>query len=345
LPPSDVNYYFEVANRNKRSIVLNVKNERGREVLYRLVEGADVFVSSWTERVLKNLAVDYDTLKRVNPKIVYVACSGWGEKGEGRGKGAFDLAVQGRSGLMYGCWNPEKKPLYLGLGYCDLTGGLQTAYAVLLGLVCRERSGIAQKLGVSLYSAALQMGILCTAATLEGGRPPLTDRLQMRNPLLNFYGTKDNRLIVLSMPMSDPYWPTFCKCLGLEELENDPKFKDHMTRIQNSKELTSILDKVFATKTQAEWMDIVKGSELIIDPVQTFEEAVEDPQAWANDYFIEVPTSRMKRQIGFLVQPSETPGSVRMPAPEFGQHTEEILLGLGYTWDDISKLKEVEAVG
>ncbi len=177
--------------------------------------------------------------------------------------------------------------------------------------------------------------------------PAARGRPRAREPLWNHYQAKDGKWFMLSMLPSDRYWPDFCRVTGLEHLEKDPRFENVEKRSQNAEELISILDELFATKTRDEWFEVFSRAELIVERLQDYEDLISDPQAWANDYFVEYQhrTIGPLKIVGVPFQLSETPGDPRAPAPELGEHTEEVLLEIGgYTWEDIEKLKDEEVI-
>ena len=244
--------------------------------------------------------------------------------------------------------DPGMPPFSIGWGVADQTGAVMTAYGVLAALLARERLGIGQELDVSLLGTMIfvqQMTV--NSAVMLGAELARFPRYRVGNPLLNHYMCADNRWIMLGMNQADRHWPNFCRVLGIENLEKDPRFENLWVRGQNSEDLVAILDKIFPTKTSEEWIIQLRAADLVVARVNTISDLENDPQVVANDYIIEFDHPALGRKIkmvGIPVQLRQTPGSVRLPAPEFGQHTEEVLLELGYSWDEISHLKEEEVI-
>lgn len=340
--------YFEVNNRGKRSITLNLQADEGKEVLYRLVKKADVFVHNYRQGVPERLKVDYDTLKKYNPRLIYAAASGFGTKGPDSATGALDLVSLARSGIstLFASEDSPGIPHYGGLG--DQTGAIITAYGILAALIARERFGIGQKVDTSLLMSMMALQGLMLGKALYLNKPAVqTDRKKPRNVLWNFYKCKDGKWIVLAMLQSDRYWPEVCKALEVERLINDPRFKEDALREKNSQELVAILDGIFLNKTSAEWHDIMRKNDLISTPVQSLNDLPNDPQVIANEYIIDCNHECIGpvKVLGVPVALSETPGKVIAEAPEFGQHTEEVLMELGgYSWDEITALREKKAI-
>jgi len=341
------NFYFESCNRNKRSIVLDLSTEKGKEVFFKLIRQADVFVTNLSISAPKRLGIDYEALSAINPRLIYAHCSGWGREGPDAGALSFDYTGIARSGTMMMAGERDGPPATFIPGMGDELGGLICAWAVTAALYAREKTGKGQLVDTSLMGALIAFhGVNFAAPGILGQEIPRYSRAEAGNPIYNHYRCKDDRWIVIAHLQPDRYWPNVCKALGLEELENDPRFSTIEARHDNCKELVAILDEKFATRTRDEWMEIFKKEDIIYTPVQSASEVFKDPQALANDYIIGVdhPVWGKIKMLGFPWTFHDTPASVKREAPELGQHTEEILLEFGYTWEDIAKLKEAEVI-
>jgi crotonobetainyl-CoA:carnitine CoA-transferase CaiB-like acyl-CoA transferase len=228
----------------------------------------------------------------------------------------------------------------------DRTAGFHMVAGIAAALFHRERTGEGQELEFSLYHS----GVWTLAADLQvamGGLPlQIHDRKRAINPLVNTYRAGDGRWIQLAMLQPDLSWAGFCRALDRRELENDPRFADMERRAENNEELVAILDEAFATRPSREWEARLKAHDCIFGLVYTPEEAIADPQALANGFFVEMehPVMGKAQMVTTPVKFGRNPASVRSPAPEVGQHTEEVLLEAGYTWDDIASLKEAGVI-
>lgn len=340
---SAVNWRFVVHNRNKKSLALDLKKAPGRDILYSLIQRSDVFMSNYELGALQRLKVDYTTLSQLNPRLVYAFLTGYGTAGPDRDQRGFDLAAAwARTGMQYLLGESVGPPPQQRGGVLDRTVGFQMVAGILAALLHREKTGKGQELELSLYHS----GVWTLAADLQvalGGLPlTIHDRTQAPNPLVNTYRTKDDRWLQLAMNQADLSWHDFCQAIERPELENDPRFSNIETRTEHRQELIGILDEVFAAKTIEEWEKKLKESNSIYARVQTPDEVLADPQALANNFFaeIEYPAVGQTKIVTTPVKFHQNPASVRTPAPEVGQHTEEVLLDLGYSWDDISRLKE-----
>ncbi len=339
---NEVNWGIQLLNRNKKGIALNLKTESGREILYRLVREYDVFMSNYELSTLKKLKADYTTLSRLNPKLVYAVLTGYGTVGPDRNERGFDYsAAWARSGAMYMVGEPGSIPPPQRGGMMDRVVGAHIVAGITAALLHREKTGKGQKVEFSLYHTGVWTLAQDIEAALVGLPLPKHERIKEPNPLFNSYRTKDDRWFWLAMLQSDLSWSDFCQAIERPELENDPRFNDMLKRWQNCEELIRILDEILASKTMKQWERIFKKNNCIYGRVATPVEVTTDPQAIANGFFADLryPDVEMK-VVTPPVKFCENPASVRTPAPEIGQHTEEILLDLGYGWEDITQLKE-----
>jgi len=344
------NFYFEANNRNKKGIALDLKTEEGRQVLYDLVAKSDVFVQNFRKGVAKRLGLDYAALREHNPQLVYANATGYGPEGPESAEPSFDHLGLARSGIMYAAGEPDMPPLAVTGGIADQMGGVMLAYGVMAALVARERCGVGQEVHAShLGSMAWLQGLSVSSKLMAGFSFHRGHRSRAGNPLWNHYECKDGKWIALAMLQADRYWADFCRAVDRPELATDERFNDPADRARNAEAAITILDQAFATRTRDEWVARLRESEgdFIFTIVNSVEDLPEDPQILANDYVVDFdhPQYGNTRLLGIPVQLSETPGSIRIPAPELGQHTEEILLDLlGYDWDRITELREREVI-
>ena len=337
---------FGLNNRNKRGMAFDLKQPEGRDIVYKLAADADIFVSNLPAASLKGLELDYDHLSEINPRLIYAHASGYGEKGPDMNKPGYDAtAFWARSGLMTAHALPDQPPVNQGVaGIGDQVSGLVLFGGVLLALYNRTNTGKGQKVDLSLLGMGTWVCSLGLQYVLSGGeKRERVPRHETTNPLVNLYRAKDGKWVYfLSLP-DEPYWSPICNALGLEELEHDLRFSTRDQRLENNVALIALIDEAMLAKSVDEWTPIFDAHELIWTHIPSdFYEVVEDPQVLANDHIVEVdhPDFGPTKIISTPIRLNDQTPPIRTLAPEIGQHNEEILLGLDYSWDDIAKLQE-----
>jgi crotonobetainyl-CoA:carnitine CoA-transferase CaiB-like acyl-CoA transferase len=350
LPTNAPNIMLEMANRGKRSVGLDVTHDRGREVLRRLVERADVFLTSWLGAALRKYHLDVDDVREWNPRIVYARGTGMGPKGPEADRPGFDATTYWfRAGFADSLTPDDQEwPISQRLGIGDIPSGAILAGGVAGALLARERTGTSPLVDVSLFSsAAWTLSPDIASGWLNPGtRRALIGRGDAKNPLANMYRTKDDRVLSLVMMDSDRYWDDFCRHLDLEHLIDDPRFSDSGRRRTTALELITILDGVFGGRTVDEWRPVLSTMKGAWTVVQTAAELARDPQFVANDFFtavVERPGDVDLRLPQPPVRYDETPVELHR-MPEHAEHTEEVLLELGYAWDDVAAMKDAGTV-
>ena len=344
------NFYFEANNRNKRGLTLDLKQEEAGEIVYGLVAKSDVFVQNFRKGVAGRLGLDYATLKKHNPKLIYASATGYGPLGPDSDQPSFDYLGLARSGIMNAAGEPDMPPLAIAGGVADQMGAIMLSYGILAALIAREKHGVGQEVDAShLGSMAMLQGLSLSAKLMMGFSLPRGFRNQAGNPLWNHYRCQDDKWLALAMLQPDRYWSQFCAALGRPELAEDERFADLRVRGANAGACIEILDEVFVSKPRDAWIETLGESpgDFIFTIVNSVDELPDDPQILANDYVIEFdhPQHGTTKMMGMPVRLSETPGQVRTPAPELGQHTEEILLDvLGYDWDRLTDLRKREII-
>jgi len=348
VPPADFNYLFEAFNRNKKSVAINAKSEPGREVIYKLVEQSDIFISNYRPAAIEKLSIGYPTLSRINPKLIYVHITGYGAKGPGKDWPAFDeTAFWARSGIMAILGEPDSPCPSLHGAIGDLTTSLGVFGSIMLALYHRERTGQGQKIDASLLASGAWVAGWDLQASLYNGQDVLRQSRKKRaNPMHNIYRTKDGRWLQFSMAQTERYWPVLCRALDREDLLHDDRFSSHEKRCQNSEVVISILDEIIATKTLAEVEDRFYAEGMVWAPAQTMTEVTNDPQLAANEVLIEYdhPTLGRFRGIDSPIRLSGCTDKVKSAAPELGQHTEEVMRALGYAPGQIEELRKQQAI-
>jgi crotonobetainyl-CoA:carnitine CoA-transferase CaiB-like acyl-CoA transferase len=341
---SDVNFMIEIPNRGKRSVGLDISTDGGRELLYKLVETADVFVTNHLPDVRTRLGIDVDAIRAHNPNVIYVRGSGMGQRGPDKDKGGFDGATfWGRAGLAMAFkdadaeWPVDQRP-----AFGDVMGGLTIAGGIAAALVRRERTGVPSIVDVSLLGMGLYaLGPDITSAKLyEGVEIPAFDRDSMPNPLVGTYPTKDGRFIILLLLQADRFWPDLAEHLDRPDLIEDPRFKDGMARYEHRAECIQVLREIFRSRDYADWCERFQTLKGVWAPLQTPLELHDDAQVIANGYLEQITLDSGTQFVlpANPVQFDETPASVGR-APDHGEHTDEVLLELGLSYDEILEHK------
>lgn len=338
-----VDWLFELDNRNKRSVTLDIGKKKGQAVLRRLLDKTDVFITSLRPSELERYDLEYPRLSRRNPRLIFASLTGYGRKGPDREKRGYDVnAFWARSGFMATIREPDMPPAFPRGGMGDHAASIALACGIATALFARERTGVGQEVDVSLYNTGVWILSIDVSCALTTGEYPGLRKRSETPAMTNVYRTGDDKWIYFAHLQQDPYWPGFCRALGLEHLERDDRFSTLETRMANNEELFRIVDSVMAKRPLSEWTAILDENGLIYAPVQDALDVTRDEQAWANDYFttIKHPTLGTVKLVANPIKLSETPSSIRSTAPEMGQHTEEVLLENGYSWDDIARFKD-----
>jgi crotonobetainyl-CoA:carnitine CoA-transferase CaiB-like acyl-CoA transferase len=347
MPPP--NPGFQLDNRGKRSTAINLDHTEGRAAVLRMAAEADIFITNLVPRRLARYGLRYEDLSKDHPRLIYAGLSAYGAKGEERDRLGFDFnAFWARSGIMSLVGDRDGPPAMPRSGMGDHATTLAIAWAIMVALYERERTGEGQELQASLLNTGLWVLGSDVQTALMGMPPaPKHARVAPRNPIANDYCTKDGRWILIQGNQPERDWPRVCAALGLEHLRDDPRFRTTPERQKHSAELVVLLDAAIAQRTRAEWGPILDQHGLIWAPAQDLSEAIEDPQARANGYFVEVehPSLGRFRTIDTPIRFGKTEAGARGAAPELGQHTEEVLLEYGYGWEDIVRLRDEGAIG
>ncbi len=359
LAIGDWNQYFQVINRNKKSLAIDLKKEEGQKLFYQLVEKSDVFLSNFQAENLKAWGLTWEKLREVNPRLIYATNSGYGHAQE-INRPSYDINVQALTGIMTRQGEPGEPPIYLGMGSGDTYGGILSALGIMIALHRRRRTGSGQCLDASLYGAQLFMAaptlqpFLASLASppskATNGEPAngslysmQQSRTRARNPLWNRYPAQD-KWVFLCLANTDENWAALCKSLDRPDLAADARFDASKKREQNNTELIALLDDVLKQRSAQEWIDRWTPLGFAASPIQNLKDVAEDPQAWANDYFVKAHCDEVNREVevrGLPITLSKTPGRVETLGPELGQDTELILADwLGIDWDRIGELKE-----
>lgn len=339
--------YFLCVNRNKKSITLNLKAKEGKEILYKMAERSDVFLENFRPRVARKLEIDYQIISKINPRIIYCSISGFGQTGPYRNRPAYDIIIQGMSGLMSVTGEENNPPIRIGVSITDIGAGMYAAIAILSALIAREKTGRGQWIDISLLDSTISWMTHIFANYFATGVAP--KRMGSAHPNIAPYQcfkAADGKYLTLAVG-NDEIWKRFCNALGLERLVEDPEFATNQKRVQNMDRLISILNEIFLKKKCNEWIKILLEKEIPCSPVHTIDEVLRDPQILNRNMLIEIehPKAGKIKQTGIPMKLSGTPLKIRSPPPLLGQHTEEILKSLlELSKEEINRLREKNVI-
>ncbi|CAM4259020.1 Formyl-coenzyme A transferase [Mycobacterium basiliense] len=323
---------FEMDNRSKRSIVLDLTTDAGRDTAFELLAGADVFVTNLRPGALRRLGLDFDSVSGRNPRLVYGLISGYGETGPDADRAAYDVAAfWSRAGVAHLLTKPGDTPPFQRGGMGDHSTGMTLAAAVCAALLARERTGAGQLVTTSLYrQGAYTVSFDLNTYLLTGQQIAIGQRESMGNPCMNNYTAGDGRGFWIVGLEVERHWPSLCRAVARPEWLTDPRYCDARGRAAHAVDLIAQLDEIFATKALAEWAEVFAGEpDFFWSPINTLEDVVADEQFHAAGGIVDVPDS--ESSVPMVATPADfhgTPCAPRSVAPELGQHTEEILAEL-----------------
>jgi len=337
-------YRYLILNRNKKSITLDLKSSEGKEVFLKLVSKSDVVLESFRPGVAKRLKISYDELRAVNPRIIYCAISGYGQDGPYRDLPGHDVDYIGYGGALGITGKKGELPVIPGVQIADIGGGgMLAAISILTAIVARTKTGIGQFVDVSMLDGVVSWLTIHAAEYFGEGKAPERGKMILSGGLAayNVYETKDRKFLTLGI-LEEWFWKNLCKALGRDDLSRVNFFDPN----QQSR-LFLILRKTFRTKPLGDWINILNAADVPCGPVNTIEDVFKDPQVLHRNMLMEIehPIAGKVKQIGIPIKLSETPGGVRSPPPELGQHTEEVLTQIaGLTKDEVNRLQKAKII-
>jgi crotonobetainyl-CoA:carnitine CoA-transferase CaiB-like acyl-CoA transferase len=337
--PDGESLMFQVSNRNKKGIYLDIKTNKGMGLFHRLIKRADVFITNLRKSTKINLGIDYGTISRINPMIVYAGVSGFGPKGPESDAGAFDPMGQARSGMMFISGSDE--PVLLNLAVLDQTTAIAVSQAVMTALFYRERKRVGQEIHASLYGTAIWFQY--TNLMMNGlmSIDQISARRSQNSPLRNCFRCKDGKWIV-GTHHDERHWGLLCEVTGHPELKDDPRFSDERVRSAHCAELIRIFDRAFETRSRAQWLKLFKAQGLMFSPVQEIHEVLTDPQAIENRYIVDFKHRALGRKKipGYPIHFSQVKAGTRAMAPSLGEHTHSVMKEMGLSEEEIAELKK-----
>ncbi|HEA47322.1 MAG TPA: CoA transferase [bacterium] len=345
--------YFLSINRGKKSITVNFKKDKGREIIYQLIKKSDVLLENFRPGTLDKIGLGYETIEKINPQIIYTSISGFGQIGPERLKAGYDLTVQGMGGIMSLTGDPSGPPYKVGTSISDILAGIYACQGILLALIARNKNGKGQKVDVSMLDC--QVSLLTYQAGIYFATGLVPKRKGNQHPTICPYETfkASDEYINIAIG-NDKLWQKFCDLLapleknsltglGLKEIKDDPKFSSNPKRVENRDELFLIIGKIIREKKAQEWLKIFDGEGIPAGPILSVDKVLSHPQVLAQEMVVEVnhPKSGKIKLTGIPVKLSATPGSIDKPPPLLGEHNDEVLSHiLGYSKEEIKSLKE-----
>ncbi|MBO1001920.1 CaiB/BaiF CoA transferase family protein [Pseudogracilibacillus auburnensis] len=343
---NEESYLYMMVNRNKRGMCLNLKSEDGIHILYKLIKEADVFVENFRPGVTKKLGIDYDTLKAMNPNLIYCSISGYGQTGPYSKKGGFDIMAQGMSGLMEMTGEKDGKPVKVGIAIHDIAAAQTAIQSILSAYIHRLKGGKGQYIDVSLVDSGLAWTVWEAAAYFGKGEiPQKTGTAHRAAAPYQGYQTKDGHILIGAA--NQKLWETFClNVVKKREWLTDPRFLTNSLRAENVQTLEKEIEHVLIQHPSNYWLQLLEVNGIPSGPIYSYDETLHDPhireRAMILDY--EHPIGGNMQTLGFPAKLSLTPGQLKKPAPLLGQHNEEILQELGYDAIKMEDLNEKEVI-
>lgn len=342
--PDGRSVMFELSNRNKKGVAVDLHQPKGQEVFRRLVERSDAMVTNLSASALRDLKADRETVLSYNPEIVYARSTGYGLRGPDAEDPCQDTTGMARSGFMFNNVPNGEPPRYPPGGLSDVLSGTLTAFGVVTALLGKARGGITDSVTCSQLQAMMWLQAHDIAMYTSIGRTFVPhDRTRVGNPLMNVYKCADGKWFASGLFVTDRFWPAFCECMEVQHIQHDPRFETEVMRSQHPAELIEVLDAAFIKRTRDEWVQRYKQWGLWGTVVNGIADLPDDPQVQANDYIVDLDNGMRLMGAPFEMEKSRPP--LRRGAPALSQHSDEVLQEVcGYTMDEVLAMKAEEVV-
>ncbi len=327
-------------NRNKRSIVVDLRADRGRELAQRMARESDILVQNFRPGAIERMGLGYEQVREINPAVVYCTISGFGATGPYARRGGFDLVTQGMSGLMSVTGHPGAPPTKIGVPICDLNAGMFAALGILTAYINRLRTGQGQHVDTSLLEAGIAYTFWESAMYFATGDAPGPGGSAHRlTAPYQAFETSDGYVNIGAANQAN--WERLCAAIGRDELVSDARFAEPKDRMNNLDDLVSTLERTFAQQTSEHWLDVLESANVPAGPIYDLAQMYDDPQVRAREMMVETehPVAGSVKNIGIPIKLSETPGRFQRPAPTLGQHTDGVLRDLGCSDAEIESLR------
>ena len=345
-PYRGVSGLFLTLNRNKQSIVINLKTDAGRSVFYDLTKVSDVVIDNFRPGVLERLQIDYATLSRINPRIIQCSVTGFGNEGAYKDYPALDIIIQAISGYMAITGEPGRPPARVGIPLADLSGGIFSCKAILAALFDRERSGKGRKVELSMFDAMLNLlGYMGTMWLTNGELPQPPGSAHDYTVPWQAFETQDGYVVIATR--QEVFWRKLCAVIGEPQLADDPRFATNASRVENRATLVPQLERIFRTRTAADWLARLRCAEVPAAPVNNLDGAFAEPPVAEREMIVEYdhPDVGRVRMPGNPIKMSGVSKTISRPAPRLGEHTDAVLRRLlSLTADQIASLRDQGAV-
>jgi crotonobetainyl-CoA:carnitine CoA-transferase CaiB-like acyl-CoA transferase len=333
---------FRQVNRNKKSIAIDLKSSKGRDLFLKLAATADIVMEQFRPGVVDRLGIGYKEVSEINPRIIYCALTGFGQDGPHRDRSGHDLNYLALSGVLGLTTDEQEKPAMSGIQVADLAGGMIAGFAMLAALLARERTGRGQYVDVSMFDVMLSMLPIAASHQFAGKRYEVGDKFVLSGsyPFYNVYETSDGKYMTLGA-LEPKFWANFCKTVGREDL-----IAKQFSESEAKAELFAEVKTIFKSRSREEWIEVMRDADCCCEPVLSLGEAFDHEQTKARQMVQEISTATdgVLKQLGFAYKLSDTPPRINAVSPELGEHTNELLTELGIVGDEQEQLKAAGVV-